>query len=463
MQTKKEFVSKKLSTLSNCEAEMCLLGCILNEQGSGEATENIFELVDVSDFCNESSQKIFQAMKKLWENGKTIDFVSVSELLQRQYGNCDIEFLTNCSNMTIGSVLYTNYLKIVKDYSGLRKAENVCFLGKDLVESGKTAETVVSILQEELSKITEGVVVGDCEHVADASENAFQKFQKRANGQVDEFGLETGFNCLDRCLWGLQKSDLIVVAARAGVGKTAFALNIINQAAIENKKTVAFYSLEMPKEQIVERLYSLGTGISNYDLKSGKFNKKFKNLSEFKEKLKNSKLFIDDDSNNTVNSILLKSKRLKRQQGLDLVVVDYLQFIRPQEKTGTRFQDVGEIARGLKKVARILNVPVIALCQLNRQLDKEDREPTLADLRESGEIENNADIVMFLNSKSKKAAEVKDIDLIIGKFRNGALRSIRLTYEGNCFKFTEKDKAQASHEQLELDLEEMTEDDGLPF
>ena len=463
MRTKKELVPQKLSKLNNDEAEQCILGCLLIDAGNFEATEEIMLSLTVQDFYFDINKKIFQVMKSLFDKGIKIDFVSVMDVIERQgyKDNNMLQTLTAYTSIVPSAANYRYYLKIVKDYSNLRRTENICNLGNDLIKSGKNADSVISVLQDELTKVTEGSLTAECESISSSAEEVFGKIKKRANGEYDEFGLETGFKCLDRCLWGLQKSDLIIVAARPGVGKTAFALNVISHAGLANKKKVAFFSLEMPKNQIVERLFSINTEIPNSDLKAGRVTNKFKEVEKVKKDLQESKIFIDDQPNNTAQSMLLKAKRLKRKEGLDLVVIDYLQFIKPQEKSGNRVQDVGEIARGLKSMARELNVPVIALSQLNRQFDNEDREPTLADLRESGEIENNADIVMFLNRKCGRVEEVKDIDLIIGKFRNGALRTIRMTYKGDCFKFTEKEKAPKTKvEQITL---EPIEDDGLPF
>lgn len=463
MRTKKEYVPQNLSTLSNVDAEQCILGILLIDDGEREATEEIFTQLKDNDFYYQDHQRIFLLMKQLYNKGVAIDLVSVMEIAERQINKSNdiLQLLTHYTNIVPSSANFQYYLDIVKDYSSLRKIENACRLGEEMVKSGKNAKYVSSLLQEELLKVTESEIINDCEQAGACAEEAYERMQKRSKGEYDEFGLATGYPCLDKCLWGLQKSDLIIVAARAGVGKTAFALNVINHSAVENKKKVAFFSLEMPRSQIIDRLYSLGLEIPNYTIKTGKLEKRFKDAETFKSKLQESGLFIDDDSNNTVQSMMLKSKRMQRKSGLDLVIVDYLQFIKPQERSGNRFQDVGEIARSLKSMARTLNVPVVALCQLNRQLDNDNREPTLADLRESGEIENNADIVMFLNSKSGRAAEVKDIDLIIGKHRNGQLKSIRMSYRGECFKFTEKDKLPPKKvvqtELLPVD------DDSLPF
>lgn len=464
MPIKTKLVSQKLSELNNAEAEQCILGCLFIDSGDCEATEDIFTCLTATDFYFAQHQRIFQVMKSLFDKGVKIDYVSVMDVLERNNENSGklIECLTNYTSVVPSSANYAFYMKIVKDYSNLRKTENVCLFGQELVKSGKNSEAVIQALQEKLEKVCEGSVQSECEQISEATEKTFERIKDRANGICDEFGLETGFPCLDRCLWGLQKSDLVIVAARAGVGKTAFALNVISHSALNQKKKIAFFSLEMPKSQILERLFSLNSGIPNFELKAGQLGNKYKTVEKVRDELRNSKIFIDDDSNNTVASMTLKAKRLKRKIGLDLVVIDYLQFIKPQEKSGNRFQDVGEIARGLKGMARELNVPLLVLCQLNRQLDNEEREPTLADLRESGEIENNADIVMFLNRKSGRAEDVKDIDLIIGKFRNGALKTIRMTYQGDCFKFKERAKSSPTVKQEKIELQPI-EDEGLPF
>ena len=212
----------------------------------------------------------------------------------------------------------------------------------------------------------------------------------------------------------------------------------------------------MPKEQQIQRLYSLITGIDNYEIKSGKgLKNKKQELNEAALKIKDSGLYIDDTSNITVPEMLAKARRLQRRIGLDLVVIDYLQFVKPTVTTGNRVNEVGQIARDIKNLARQLNVPVVTLAQLNRKTDKESGSPVLADLRESGEIENNSDIVMFLDNKSDKDDPTKKVNLIIGKFRNGQMKKIPLFYRGNIFKFEEApvaDKKPKKEEQEDLPI-----------
>ncbi|MEG1500236.1 MAG: DnaB-like helicase C-terminal domain-containing protein, partial [Clostridia bacterium] len=207
-----------------------------------------------------------------------------------------------------------------------------------------------------------------------------------------------------------------------------------------------------------------------YDIKKAKgLKSKLDKIREIEKRMKDGSLYIDDTSDNTVANMTLKAKQMQRKDGLDLIVVDYLQFVKASQKTNDRFQDVGGVARDLKVMARQLNVPVIALCQLNRKLDNENRTPTLADLRESGEIENNADIIMFLHSIDSKFKAIRNIDLIIGKFRNGQMKAIKMQYEGSIFKFKELEKLPEEHQQQQLDLKNETieltpvEDDSLPF
>ena len=242
MRTKKELVPQRLSQINNMEAEKCILGCLIIDSGDCDATEDIMTTLTIQDFYFDEHKKFFKIMKALFDKGIKIDIVSVADLFERQGEKTDyMSRLIEFSNIIPSNANYKYYLKLVKDYSNLRKTENICRLGADLIKSGKNADAVISVLQDELTKVTEGSLVAECEQIGDSTEIAFEKIKKRANGEYDEFGLETGFKCLDKCLWGLQKSDLIVVAARAGVGKTAFALNVISHSALNQKKKIAFF------------------------------------------------------------------------------------------------------------------------------------------------------------------------------------------------------------------------------
>ncbi len=446
--------------LFNNEAEQCLLGCILMGSKELEPLEDIFSNLDINDFYVEENRKIFATMKMLFNRGKDIDFVTISEVVG---DDIRIEYLTNLCNIVPSIYSYPTYLKILKNYSKLRDLQQITLDIQNSINSKATANEVQATLEKKVNDLSESEIVGKVEHISVAANAYKERIRKTINGEYTQFGMPTGYPVLDKTLWGLQPSDLVILGARAGVGKTAFALNIINSASILKNKVGLFFSLEMPNSQIVNRLISIHTGIDNYALRSGK-NINFKTIEQTVNKINESKFYIEDTSNLTVADMIIKSKQIKRKYGLDYIVIDYLQFIKPSNKNANRFQAVGEIARDLKVLARTLNVPVIALCQLNRALDNEDRQPTLADLRESGEIENNADLIMFLHSDKKtKCDDVRPMELIIGKHRNGALKAIRFNYKGATFKFTELEKQESKKEKTTQVALEPIDEDELPF
>lgn len=448
-------------SLFNLEAEQSVLGCVLI--GDIEAKEQIFATLKGLDFYDSKNKIIYGVMQYLFNNGKDIDFVTLLETLTRQNAVESVggvEYVSNLTNIVPSASGYLYYIKIVKDYSKLRELTILLNDTQQLIEEGSTATNIQVYLQDKINNLIESEINKEVVNIGEIVDDEVAIVKDKINGVKDDFGLPTGYKDLDYTLWGLQPSDLIVIAARAGMGKTAFCLNILNHLAIEKKKKCLFFNLEMPKKQILQRLIAINSGIDNSAIKSGK-NINFEKFKVSAEKVKNGALFIDDTSKNTCNEMFLKANRFKRKNGLDLVVVDYLQFINPNTKSGNRFQDVGEIARDLKKMARQLNVPVVALCQLNRSLDTSDREPTLADLRESGEIENNADIVMFLHKAGKMTDDVRKIDLIIGKFRNGALVKKRFEFQGKTFRFNEISKPQ--EEKKDNKILQPIEDDDLPF
>lgn len=461
----------KQKGLYNEAAERSLLSCALYpNREDAEMLEAIFESLKPEDFSLKH-RFIFTAMQLLFSKGKTIDTVTVMEILEEMFPGEDggkyLALLVDIGNAVPSAVQYKTYLDLVKEYSCKRRLADILANGIERINDAEPSSKVFRELQANVTEYEAECALkgGAVEHIGQSISEEVERAEKIINGVKTEFGLATGFSVLDKTLWGLQKSDLVIVGARAGVGKTAFALNVLEHAANGGAKCL-FFSLEMPKKQIARRLISIMTEIPNRELNEARsLQTRFVRIREARDKLNQSGLYIDDTTNNTVPDMMLKAKRMQRQSGLDLVVVDYLQFVKPAAKSGNRFQDVGEIARDLKVMARQLNVPVIALCQLNRALDNADRQPTLADLRESGEIENNADIIMFLNPTEKGYKEgSRKIDLIIGKFRNGQRKAIKMLYDGDVFKFREIDKL--TKERLkQIYIDDMTEvDEGdLPF
>ena len=466
---KKAKPAPKLTVLYNIEAEQSLLGCILMELSPESlVVDRIVSKVTADDFTG-IHKILFTTMSAIHRKGVSVDYVTLTEGLER-IGKLDevggLNYILKLTEKVPSTANYESYLTIVKDYAKLRKYQRVGTYIADLVVEGKNSDAVRHEIEGYIEKVfNEDLDTETVEHAKEPTKIEVERINKIREGQYDDFGLGTGFPVLDKTLWGLQPSDLVTVGARAGVGKTAFALNLIKQAALRNKKNCLFFSLEMPKNQIIKRLLSLCAGIDNIEIKKAKglTDAQMREIASVEELIAGGGLYIDDTSNNTVQGMSLKAKWLKRKQGLDLIVVDYLQFVKPAHKTKDRFQDVGEIARDLKVMARQLNVPVVALCQLSRALDNESREPTLADIRESGEIENNSDIVMFLHPVDSKFSEIRKIDLIIGKFRNGQMKAIKMQYEGKYFRFKELDEVPKSKPvQAKIELEPI-DDDSLPF
>lgn len=452
---------------SSINTEKELLSCIMiDDKKNPVVTEDIMAKLNIDDFSDNKYKLVFANMQKLFKNGKEINYITLNELIERtENPPVDVKFLIELTNNVLSkNTDYQNFIDVLKEYSRLRKLQIASGEFESEISNKKPSKTILKEMQNRLSNIEESELENnDVEQISNASQKELERIGNIIKGDYDDFGLPTGFKVLDKTLWGLQPSDLVIVGARAGVGKTAFAINILNHDANILKKNCIFFSLEMPRNQIVQRFYSLMGNFDNYDIKKAKpLQDQKQKLLEIHEKLKTGGLYIDDTSNNTVASMMLKAKRFQRKNGLDLVIIDYLQFIKPLNKTGNRFQDVGDIARELKVMARQLNVPVVALCQLSRALDTEKRAPTLADLRESGEIENNADVIMFLHSNDSKFNSKRNIDVIIGKFRSGQMRTVKMEYEGKYFKFKEMEKEEPPKVE-QTNMLQPIDDDDLPF
>ncbi len=447
--------------LYNADAERSVLAVIITT--TYEIWEDIFAKVNADDFFVKEYHTIFVAMHLLFSRGSNIDYITVSEAIERIKKSEDktnyLQILLELPNTLPSATNYQQYIDIVRDYSLKRKIAKIAQqASKDTTDLRNTQE-VLQQLASELDNI-ELASNKEVEPIGNATQEVLSDLQTGKKMQ----GLHLGFPVLDSVLFGLQAGELVIVGARAGTGKTAFALNVLNYVGNNLGQPCLFFSLEMPQNQIAERLLSLISCVPNTALREPEnlTTTRKQLLAQAGETLKSGAICIDDTTDNTVQAMTTKARQFKRKNGLSLVVVDYLQFVRPAKRSGNRFLDVGDIARDLKAMARKLQVPVIALCQLNRALDTEERTPTLSDLRESGEIENNADIIMFLHNTSDRTAETKNIDLIIGKFRRGPLRAVHMRYRGEIYKFTEQDKT-PTQDTKQVQLTELPQNTELPF
>lgn len=426
----------------NVEAEQAVLGAIFLEPSSLTVTS---EMLRPEDFYRSAHQKIFSAMIKLNDEGKAVDLIIVTEELAANKGLEDVGGVAYLSELagsvpTAANVEY--YARIVEEKSLLRRlirtATNIAQEGysrEDEVEGllGEAEKSIMEVAQRKNS--------GSFENIKDVLVRAYDNIEELANRKGDVTGIPTGFAELDRMTAGFQRNDLIIVAARPSVGKTAFALNIAQNVATKTDENVAIFSLEMGAEQLVMRMLCAEGNINAQSLRTGALtDEDWRKLTMAMGSLSNAGIFIDDSPGVRIGEIRSKSRRLKQEHGLGMIVIDYLQLIQGNGRSGeNRQQEVSEISRSLKALARELEVPVIALSQLSRGVEqRQDKRPMMSDIRESGSIEQDADIVAFLyrDDYYDKESENKNIiEIIIAKQRNGPTGTVSLAFVKEYNKF----------------------------
>lgn len=430
------------------EAEQALLGCIILEP---KIQMEIVGSLHEDDFFVSSHKYIFGAISEIIKQNRTVDIITLTDMLEKQ-GNLknagDISYLTGLTDILPSSANYNSYLSIVKRDSMLRnlidgaaKIIDECGQSQDEKNSLALAEkTVYDISNDadtsEIYKIN--AVLPDVMTTLDELSKNSSKFR----------GIRTGYRGLDYLLNGFHGSDLMILAARPAMGKTSLAMNLVENIALSGK-SCAVFSLEMSKEQLVQRMLCSLAGVSmSTALKGQMQHAEWLKIAKAKEMLAGTRIFIDESSVITPEEILSKCRRLKRKHGLDFVMIDYIQLMdsKSRRKEENRQQQVSDISRNLKILAKELNVPVLALSQLSRAVESEKRRPQLSDLRESGAIEQDADIVMFIH-RPDIGAKDKDMEsgkiqpnvaeLIIAKHRNGSTGLVKLYFKGECTKFVE--------------------------
>lgn len=434
----------------NLDAEAALLGCILIDES---IQSELLETLKEEEFYQESHRLILTAMREVYGSRKPVDLVTLTDRLERN-GTLEraggLRAVTELAELTPSAANYKQYFEIVRRDSinrALIRAANDIVQNSMAAPEEREAIAYAEKLVYDISKQEDSSTLAGLED-GTVIQDVLKKFESIQQDPDACRGLETGFKQLDRITNGLQKSDLIIVAARPGMGKTSFAMNIVENACLVKGKTAAVFSLEMPRIQLVQRLLCAHAGVSMESALSGRLKQKdWKNLMLASDKLQKSKVYIDDSSAVTPQEILSKCRRLTAQAGkLDLVMIDYIQLMTAGGKQSTvenRQQEIASITRTLKIMAKELDVPVIALSQLRRI---QTQEPQLSDLRESGAIEQDADIVMFINRKDYKATAEEQAngsvvkgatDLILAKHRNGALGRIQLRFIGERTKFVD--------------------------
>ena len=449
-------MAKKNNTMpNNLEAEQALISCMLIDN---EILAEVLEQLEDNDFYQESHRYIISAMKMVYAERKPVDIVTLCDRLDSD-GNLEkaggISYVTELAQLSPSAANYKYYLDIVKRDSvnrGLIRAAG------EIEEFAKSSDDSVKSIQRAEELIYDISRVNDTSSVKDIREGTgvdavIDKFEKLSKDKDAFRGLSTGFTRLDRLTNGLQKSDLIVIAARPGMGKTSLAMNIVENAALRCDAVCAVFSLEMPEVQIIQRLLCSFANVSMEKALAGKLEANdWRKIVKASDALKKSRINIDDSSRVTPMEILSKCRRIKSRNGgrLDLVMVDYIQLMSSGKESAeqNRTQEVAAITRELKIMAKELNVPVIALSQLRRI---QSAEPQLSDLRESGAIEQDADIVMFISRPDVNVTEEELVkknikkgmaDLIVAKHRNGGLDRIPLRFKGELTKFVNPDPEQ---------------------
>ena len=429
----------------SAEAEQSLLGAIINRP---TAFEDIAGAVTANDFYMEEHKAIFNAMSAMFNASKSIDTVTLVNTLI-QTGKYDksggVEYIKNLSLAVPTAANIRDYAKIVRDNALLRRLIGACDEINDMAYTAEgSAEQIVDGAEQKIFEIAQNRISNEFRHIRDVIGDVYQDLQALADNPNKIDGVRTGFSGLDRVLVQLGKGDLVLIGARPGMGKTSFALNIATNVAKATKKSVCIFSLEMSAEQLVTRILSSEAMVNSYSLRSGQISPDdWVRLSDATTDLGGCEIFIDDTSGVTPTEMKAK---LRRIPNLGLVVIDYLQLMTTGKNVDSRVQEVGEISRTLKLMAKELGVPVVCCAQLSRGPEKNrtSKRPMLSDLRDSGSIEQDADVVIFLyreeyykNVAEDTGEEVENniAEVIVQKNRHGSSETVKMTWDGQFTKF----------------------------
>lgn len=446
----------------NLDAERSILGAVLSDKN---AIVKIIDVITPEDFYDGRHGLIFEAMFELFDKRRPIDLVTLSEVLEsekklKEVG--DAGYLAEISSSATSASNIIHYAQIVRDKAILRRlieaSSKIGDLGHN--EEQDIADTLDQA-EQALFAVSQKYLKDKFIPVKDILAEAFDRIDKihRDKEKGALRGIPSGFRDLDVLTAGFQKSDMIVLAARPSMGKTSFALNIAEHVAIESKVPVGIFSLEMSKEQLIDRLLSSQAGVDSWKLRTGNLSDEdFPRIGYAMGVLSEAPLFIDDSPGANIMEIRAKARRLQMEHNLGLIIVDYLQLMEGRTRSGdiNRVQEISEISRSLKGLARELNVPVIALSQLSRAVEhRDDKRPQLSDLRESGGIEQDSDLVMFLYREDyyNRDTDKKGItEVLLKKHRNGPTGYCELFFQPEQMRFRDLDKKRAGDVSAE-DLE----------
>lgn len=433
------------------DAEQSVLGAMLIER---DAIARVAEVLFPEHFYKETHQIIFDAICTLYQRSEPVDLVTLSEELRRREKLELIgggEALTALIDMVPTAANVEHYARIVEEKAIrrqlMRAGHGIIGLG---LEGEEKIEDLLDKAEQQIFHIGQRRFTQQFVPIKEILKSTLERIDELYSRDSEVTGIATGFKEFDTMTAGLQPAELIVIAARPGMGKTSFCLNIAQHAAIDCGVPVAFFSLEMAKEQLVQRMLCAEALVDAHRLRTGKLHDgDWKKIADSMNLLSKAEIYIDDSSSISVLEMRSKVRRLKAERGLGVIVVDYLQLIRGHGRVENRVQEISEVARGLKAMAKDLRVPVLAVSQLSREVEKRtDKRPLLSDLRESGAIEQEADLVAFIYRDSyynEKSEKQNTAEIIIAKQRNGPVGTVELVFVKEYTKFGSKSKHSDSY------------------
>jgi replicative DNA helicase len=416
----------------NIEVEQSLLGCMLLDK---DAIIAVSGWLAPEHFYDDRHVQIYSNMLDLFNEGLPVDLITLTDRLKKQKKLSKVggrTYIADLATMVATSANAEEYGQIIKESATRRGLISAARIITEMAYKETIGiDEVIDKSERQVFDVAQKGTRTNFVHIKDLLKDAYERAE-RADKDESYLGISTGFKDLDDLLGGFQKSDLVILAARPSVGKTALALDMMRHAALVEKKTVAFFSLEMSKTQIMDRLLGMQSGIPFWEIRTGRLSdKKFVKLADTMGELADGNIFIDDQAGQHINALRTKARRLALERGLDIIFVDYLQLMHGNSKE-SRNLEVGEISQGLKNIAKELEIPVVGLSQLSRAIEKrQSRRPQLSDLRESGSIEQDADVVMFIDREEIWDPETEDKgtgELVVAKHRNGPTGLVKLAF-----------------------------------
>jgi replicative DNA helicase len=432
---------------NNIDSERALLGSIMLRP---EAIHEIMDIIRPEAFYSDKHRLIFQSMSELFQKSEPIDLLTLSARLTEKNQLEQINgtgYLTELVNLVPSSANAEHYAEIVQKKFIMRKlieaSEHISLLG---YEEAEDLPVLLDLAEKKIFEVTQKTSSNKFVEIKDVLPEALERWEKLQKSDHELRGVPTGFKDLDDKLSGLQKSDLIILAARPSMGKTSLALDIARQAAIKHNIPVAIFSLEMATQQLVDRMVSAQSRVDSWKLRTGKgwANEEFDRIREALDPIAKAPIFIDSKSDNNILKMRGVIRRLKNDKGVGLVIVDYLQLMTPVNSKGNDnvVQQITEISRSLKQLAREFDVPVLALSQLSRAVETRGGRPKLSDLRDSGAIEQDADVVMFIHRENNEEGGGKKLEaeILIEKHRNGPTGVVKLVFDPQKTTFLDMDR-----------------------